>query len=281
MSERREELNEEKYFKDTEMSFWDHMAELAMRLRRIVIVTLILTVIYLILPSQFDINSLTIVLTGKWTLHKPLVGGILDKIKHDLLPSKAILISHQFANPLVIYLEAGILLAIITASPYIGYEVYMFVAPGLYPHEKKFLKRFVFAFTGLFILGVIYGYYLIMPITFKILVYFSDILGAQPLFDINDFYTLTFVGLAVCGFFFTMPVFLILAVKFGVLEVDVLVKNKRYIYVAVFIITAIITPDPTPVSMLLLSIPFIILYEFSIWIGKRVAPKETFETTSS
>jgi sec-independent protein translocase protein TatC len=163
-------------------------------------------------------------------------------------------------------------MAIATALPYIAYEIYMFIAPGLYAHEKKFLKSFIISFSILFVAGGIYGYYLIMPITFKILIIFTQMMGAGKLYTIDDFYNFVFLGILANAFFFTMPVFIVLAVKFNVISVDTLTKNKRYIYVIVMVITAIITPDPTPVSMLLLSIPFIALYELSIFFAKRVTP---------
>jgi sec-independent protein translocase protein TatC len=112
-----------------------------------------------------------------------------------------------------------------------------------------------------------------MPFTYKILIYFTKLVGAKPFYDINDFFELTILGLILNGFFFTIPVAIVLALKFGIIPIEMLENNRRYIYVGLLIFTAIITPDPTPVSMLLLSIPFIILMEISILIGKRVAPR--------
>jgi len=265
----------EEELQDKEMSFWEHLAELSIRLRRIIIVVFVLTFIFMMIPSTLDTNSFTPLISGDWMEYRPLVAGILDRVRSDLLPTNATrLISLQFGNPITIYIEASILLAIIVSLPYIAYEIYMFIAPGLYPHEKKFIKSFIFSFSFLFVLGVVYGYYLIMPLTFQILIYFAVILGSEQLFDIADFYHLTFLGLALTGFFFTIPVFLVLAMKFGVISPETLVKNKRYIYVGLFVVTAIVTPDPTPVSMILLSLPFIVFYEVSLVIGKRVAPKD-------
>ncbi len=265
---------EEEELEDKEMTFWEHLTELAIRLRRIVIVLLALTFIFMMVPANFDMNIFYSVMMGDWMKFRPLIAVILNKTETDLLPPHTTLISGGFAVPLTVYLEMSILLSVIVSLPYIAYELYMFIAPGLYSHEKKFFKTFIFSFSFLFILGAIYGYYLIMPITFKILVYFSDIIGAKPWFTIDDFLTLTILGVAVSGFFFTLPVFLVLAMKFGVVSPKTLSKNKRYIYVALLIITAILTPDPTPVSMTLLSIPFIVFYEISLAIGKRVAPEE-------
>ena len=263
--------SEEEIEEESEMSFWDHLTELAIRLRRIIVVTLALTLIYLLVPV--DMNSLINFLNGKMD-YQPIVVYLLNRIRMDMLGNntQVLLIAHSFADPVVLYVEAAIVMAIATALPYIAYEIYMFIAPGLYAHEKKFLKSFILSFSILFIAGGIYGYYLIMPITFKILIIFTQLMGAGKLYSINDFYNFVFLGILANALFFTMPVFIVLAVKFNVITVDVLTKNKRYVYVIVMVITAILTPDPTPVSMLLLSIPFIALYELSLFFAKRVTP---------
>ena len=254
-----------------EMPFWDHVAELAERLRVIVISFLIAVVIIMMIPA--NINDLWSMLFGGLE-YEPLVAVILNNMKNDLLPPGTVLIGGTIEDPITLYFEISMVFALIITSPIIAYEIYAFIAPGLYAHEKKFLKRFVIAFTVSFVAGVIYAYYLILPITFKILLMFTDIIGAEKIFSVRNFYDMVFLGLVVVGLFFTLPVFIVLAIKFGVLSTDALSAYKRYIYVAVFTITAIVTPDPTPISMLLLSIPFVILYEISLFIGKRVEPKD-------
>ncbi len=276
---------------DKEMSFWDHLAELSIRLRRIFIAVITATFALMILPADLNIGNFMLLFSENWMEYKPLVAGLLNKIRADILPESVIqnspvgnssevagllnmtlIYSGGFANAMTIFVEGSIIIALAITSPYIAYELYMFLAPGLYPHEKKFIKTFIFSFTFLFVLGVLYGYYIIMPITFRILLYFPSILGVVKWFDVVDFYHMIFLGLALNGLFFTMPVFLVLAMKFGVLSPEMLANNKRYIYVGVLIITAIITPDPTPVSMILLSLPFIVLYELSIYLGRKVYP---------
>jgi len=260
----------EEEIEEKEMPFWEHVAELIRRLRVIVIALLISITIFTVLPA--NVNDFWAMLIS--FRYKPLVSVVLDRIKQDILPKGVILIGGSIEEPITLYFEVSAVLSFIVTSPIIAYEIYEFIAPGLYAHEKKFLKRFVIGFSILFTAGVIYAYYLLLPITFRILIIFTEFVGAQTIFTIRNFYDTVFLGLISSGFFFTIPIFIILAIKFGVFEVDALIRYKRYLYVAVFTITAIITPDPTPVSMLILSIPFVILYEISIFIGKRVAPKD-------
>ena len=275
-------MEEGRGLEDKEMTFWEHLAELSVRLRRIIGVTLLLTFIMMLIPAKLNWDDILAVMGGDLSRYRPLVSIILTKIREDILPpslnpneSEIEIMSTKFANAITIYFEGSILFALAIASPYIAYEIYMFIAPGLYPHEKRFIKTFVGSFTGLFIIGVLYGYYIILPITFRFLLYFSMILEVQTWFDVLDFYHIVFLGLILNGLFFTLPVFLTLAMKFGVINPELLSGNRRYIYLGLLIFTAIITPDPTPVSMILLSLPFILFYEIAIVIGRRVYPYES------
>ena len=257
-----------------ELTFWDHLAELAIRLRRVVIFGFAVTVAYLIIPASFD--DFIKMLNGE--VYNPLSLYLLDRVREDLLSDVADeinLIPGSFATPIELYFQAAIVLGIATTLPYFAYELYMFLEPGLYPHEKKFLKRFVFGFTISFLLGALYGYYIIMPLTFRILLVFSKMLNLNEFFNVSSFYELAFLGVVSTGFVFTLPVFLVLAFKFQVLDPDQLAGIRRYLYFGVFFITAVLTPDPTPISMFLISLPFIVLFEISLVIGRRIRESES------
>ncbi len=267
-------MSVEEEVKEEELTFWDHLAELAIRLRRVVIFGFIATVAYLIIPASPD----DLFKMARGEVYNPLSLYLLERIKSDLLEGvadKIELIPGTFAAPIELYFQAAIVLGVITTLPYLAYELYMFLEPGLYPHEKKFLKRFVFGFTISFLLGSLYGYYVIMPLTFRILLMFSGMLDLTNFFNVMSFYELAFLGVVSTGFVFTLPVFLVLAFKFQVLEPDQLAGIRRYLYFGVFFITALLTPDPTPISMLLISLPFIILFEISLWIGRRIGSEES------
>jgi len=262
-------MSVEEELKEEELTFWDHLAELAIRLRRVIIFGFAATIAYLVIPASPD----DLFKMARGELYSPLSLYLLERVKSDLLvdvEDKIELIPGTFAAPIELYFQAAIVLGIITTLPYLAYELYMFLEPGLYPHEKKFLKRFVFGFTISFLLGSLYGYYIIMPLTFKILLVFSGMLDLTNFFNVMSFYELAFLGVISTGFVFTLPVFLVLAFKFQVLDPEQLAGIRRYLYFGVFFITAVLTPDPTPISMLLISLPFIVLFEVSLWIGRRM-----------
>ena len=261
---------EELYEEEEELTFWDHLAELAIRMRRVVILGFVSTILFLVLPASW--NDFVKMVSGD--LYNPVSIYVLTKVRDDMLAMvgeelNITLIPVSFATSIELYFQAAIVLGVMITLPYFAYELYMFLEPGLYPHEKRFLKRFVFGFTISFILGSLYGYYLIMPITFRILLLFNKFMNIENVFDVRSFYELTFLGVVATGFIFTLPVFLLLAFKFGVLDPDQLVGIRRYLYFGVFFITAVLTPDPTPVSMFLISLPFIVLFEISIWLGRK------------
>ncbi len=257
-----------------ELTFWDHLHELLTRLRRVVIAWFISLAIFLVAPATPE--DLIGFITGD--TYTPLVLELLkfleNYIKSTAGIEKLILIPGDITTPLELYIQAGLLLGTAAVIPYFAYEMYMFLEPGLYPHEKRFLKRFLFGFSLAFGFGVAYGFLVIAPITFRILTIFIEMVGWEEIIDAKTFFNTLVLTVLASGFIFTIPVFLTLAFKFGVLHPEMVASVKRYIYVGVLILAAIVTADPTPVSMLLISIPFIISLEISIWIGRRMMPSE-------
>jgi sec-independent protein translocase protein TatC len=115
-------------------------------------------------------------------------------------------------------------------------------------------------------LGLAYAYYVLVPATFTVLYKFVYQTGVMPFYSVKDFFELIAFGLFGSGLFYTFPLVLYLLVKVDLIMVSDLKSLRRHIFVALSFITAIITPDPTPVSMLLMTIPFYILYELTILI---------------
>lgn len=260
---------------EEELTFWDHLHELLTRLRRVLISWFIALGIYLTAPSSLeDLRSLVV-----GDVYTPLVlkvlKGLENYIKDVTGLRELILIPAEITTPLELYIEASILLATATVAPYFAYEMYMFLEPGLYPHEKRYLKRFILGFSAAFGFGIAYGFLVIAPITFRILLLFVDMVGWEQIINARTFFNTLILTVLASGIIFTIPVFLVLAFKLGFILPDMVAEIRRYIYVAVLIIAAVITADPTPVSMLLISIPFIFALELSIWIGRRIVGGES------
>ncbi len=106
-------------------------------------------------------------------------------------------------------------MGIVTSAPVIGYEIYRYVDPALYPEERKAVYPFVISFTALFITGSLFGYKILAPFMLWAMIPFFTLTGAVPIIYVMDFYSLVFITTLTSGFSFTMPVFFVLLVKFG------------------------------------------------------------------
>jgi len=263
--------------KDKRAPISEHLAELIDRLRVIIISVMIATCVVAFIPANpsslsFD-NIVNINVTNPLEgfagyLNSTIVSMVVRKVKADLLPPNARLIAYSWVDSFSVYFIISFVLGTIVCLPIIAYEIYAYVNPALYPHERRFLLAFSLAFIGLFAFGAWYSYVLLTPITIKFLYYFALATGAEPIFSIRDFFYFVGLIILISGFFFTLPIGLTLAIRYEVIEPSVLEEKRKLVIFAILIVAAIITPDPTPVSMLLISVPFIALYEASIRIGK-------------
>jgi sec-independent protein translocase protein TatC len=173
------------------------------------------------------------------------------------------------------------LIGVVLSSPIIAYELYAYIKPALYPHERKHLLAYTGSFIGLFILGLIMAYFLIIPLTFKILVWFINSGGAVPFIGIRDFYNWVLTLLLASGIFYTLPVFVVMLVQYGIIPVRSLAgKKKLMIYFALFIILIIITPDPTPITATIILIPFIVIFEVAV-LAARIIDKDHTQTSEA
>lgn len=168
-----------------------------------------------------------------------------------------------------VLLYAALTLGLAVSSPVIAFEIYRFVDPALYPEERRAVYPFLLSFTSLFVVGIVFGYKILAPLVIVGTLLFFPPLGAQPYIFISDFYQLVFVTVLASGFSFTMPVFFVLLVKFRVFSTRVVTRNRKYIYLAIYIIAAWLTPDGGLVGDALLFFPLIALLEMSVLIARR------------
>lgn len=168
-----------------------------------------------------------------------------------------------------LYLSSTI--SLVAVLPYALYEVYQFAKPGLYPHEARLLRKYLALFALLFALGCAYAYLVIAPLTTLIMLWLMSAGGAEPLLTVSDlFYNFSLMLLAT-GAAFSLPALLVIPARLGLLSYEDLRSRWRYVVISVLLVTAAVTPDPTPVSMLLLSAPLLIDYLVALLLVKRAA----------
>ena len=252
-----------------EQPFWDHLDELAKRLRRILIVVFVATIIFSTLPS----NTQTL-LKLDFKDYRPVVSIILEIIQNRLLPEGVNLIAFNWLDAFYIYILVSLALGIIVTLPYIAYQLYQFIMPALYVNERRYAVRFILAFVALFSVGALYAYFLLLPTTFRVLYRFVYQTRISPLYSVKDFFNMVALGLMGSGLFYTFPIIVYMLVKADLIDVETLKSNRKQVFVVLAVFTAILTPDPTPFSMLLMSIPFYLLYEVTIQILQRTSGGE-------
>jgi len=205
-----------------------------------------------------------------WKL-EPLLRFLLRPLRAALPPQgKIMFIAYQEA--FFTYLKIALIFGALWASPYILYQAWAFVAPGLYAHEKRFARPLILASCLAFLGGTAFAYFLIFPRAFPFLAHFGgELLEFKPVF--RDYVSFALRMLAVFGLCFEVPVALAVAGKLGVVRARTLSRARPYAIVGAFVAAAILTPTPDVVNQLFLALPLILLYEASILVVWLLEPR--------
>ncbi|MGD0547188.1 MAG: twin-arginine translocase subunit TatC [Terracidiphilus sp.] len=174
-------------------------------------------------------------------------------------------------DPLNLYIQVALIGGAILASPFILYQVWLFIAPGLYQKERRFVVPFMTATVGLFLAGAAFGYFWVLPGALQILILnFGS--KFQPIVTIEE-YTGFFLSIILgLGISFELPILIFFLALFGIVSPRFLWKNIRYAILAVFIVAAIICPSPDPWTMCIYAIPMLVLYLVGIGVAWWVHP---------
>ncbi|MGA2850388.1 MAG: twin-arginine translocase subunit TatC [Terracidiphilus sp.] len=202
-----------------------------------------------------------------WLIHDRIVGFLQAPLNRI---GKSLVFTHPM-DALNLDLQASLLSGAILASPFILFQVWLFIAPGLYQRERRFVVPFMAATIGLFLTGAAFGYYYVLPGAIKILVVDMGH-NFTPMITIED-YTSFFLSIILgLGISFEMPVLIFFLAMFGIVSPKFLWTNIRYAILAVFLVAAIITPSPDPWTMCIYAIPMLALYLIGIGVAWWVHP---------
>ncbi len=243
-----------------EQSFISHLIELRQRLVR---AALSILVIFLALsPFMKDIFDL---------LSRPLMVA---------LPVGTKLLATGVITPFMVPLKVTLFTAFLLALPYVLYQVWSFVAPGLYRHEKRLALPIIATSIFMFFLGMTYCYFVVCAFVFKFIAGFAPIsVAVAP--DIEQYFSFVLGMFLAFGLAFETPIAVVLLARFGIASVEKLKAARPYVIVGSFIVAAVVTP-PDVLSQLLLAIPLCLLYELGLQIARLVAkPKVDEEPTST
>lgn len=246
--------------------FWGHLTEFISRMKVVLGTFLVSLMVMLILPGNTDFFALT-------NNYKPLMSIVLVYIGNMFLPTGAQLFANSMSDPITLYVYAALVFAIIITLPIFAYEAYKFVVPALYPHERKAIFPFVTIVTILFIIGAIFGFFVLAPSFIQGFIPFYSAVNAIQLYPLMDFYSMIFFTIIVSGFLFTIPAFFVLLVRFGILHTKSVTKQRKYIYAGLGIAAMLISPGATPLGDLYLFVALVLLVEISVFAGKRYEHK--------
>ncbi len=239
------------------MSLTEHLAELRTRLiRSVAAVTVGFCICYAFIRPIFAFLSM------------PL---------QSVLPPDTPLIFTSYPEAFFTYLKLALTAGLFLASPFILHEIWAFIAPGLYPHERKWALPFIFFSSLFFIGGALFGYFAVFPAAFSFLASYAGA-DLKLLPSVSEYFSLTIKLLLGFGAAFELPIFMVFMSLVGIVDAEKLRKNRKYALLIIFIIAAVLTPTPDVVNQCLLAGPLLVLYEISIilvsLIGRRKAPRE-------
>jgi sec-independent protein translocase protein TatC len=199
----------------------------------------------------------------------PGPSGLYDILAAPLLahlPKGATLIATNVISPVLVPLKITLMASLLLALPYVLYQVWAFVAPGLYSHEKRLVLPLVISSTLLFLIGVAFCYFIVIPGMSRFIQAFAPrAITAAP--DIEQYFGFVLTLFMVFGIAFEVPVAVVVLARIGVVSLEQLKKLRGYFIVGSFIVAAVVTP-PDVISQLALAIPMCLLYEAGIFAAK-------------
>ena len=193
----------------------------------------------------------------------------------NTLPAGTSMIATDVTAPFFVPMKVTMMVAFVLALPYVLYQAWAFIAPGLYEHEKKLALPIVFSSFVLFLLGMAFAYFFVFPAVFKFVAAYTPA-GVQMATDIDKYLSFVITLFMVFGLSFETPVVQMVLVRLGMVTIEKLRNFRSYFIVIAFVIAAIVTP-PDVISQFMLAVPMILLYEFGILMSKYITPREAQE----
>lgn len=249
-------MSQDNYEEDEGQTFISHLVELRNRLIKVVIFVLLVFI------------ALTFIKEDIYTfVADPL-------LKH--LPKNGTMIATEVASPFFTPFKLALVAAVFICVPYILYHFWVFIAPGLYKHERRLILPLLFASTALFFAGVAFAYYVVFPMVFGFLSAAAPS-GVTVMTDISNYLDFVIAMFFAFGICFEVPIFTVVLVMTGIVTPAVLAEQRPYVIVGVFVIGMFLTP-PDVVSQTMLAIPMWLLFEVGLLFSRLFARKADNET---
>jgi sec-independent protein translocase protein TatC len=266
---------------EAEMSFFDHIDVLRKHLLRVAAVVIVLTlgafyftdfIFNEIIMGPKNANFWTYRMMCKLVAAYPSIGQDFCITKID-----AKIINTEMAGQFTLQLNSCVMVGIILGIPYLLFELWLFVKPALHENERKSASGFVIFASTLFFLGILFGYYLICPLSINFLTNFTVSPDIENTFTIDSYLSSVMTLTLGAGVIFQLPVIIYILSKLGVMTPAFMRASRRYSTVLILIVAAVVTPTADPYTMLIVAMPLFLLYELSIYISANIEKKKNKE----
>ena len=234
-------------------TFISHLIELRQRLMRVLLAVLAAFVVLFLWP-------------GAGTIYDFLAAPLTQ-----VLPEGTKMIATGVITPFMVPMKVTAMVAFMAVLPYVLWEAWAFVAPGLYEHEKKLAAPIIVAGTVLFLIGVAFCYYFVFGTVFKFINDFAP-KSITPAPDIEAYFSFVITMFLAFGVTFEIPIVVVILVRSGVVSVDKLRDARPYVIVGAFVVAAVVTP-PDVLSQFMLAVPMCLLYEVGLFVARFVAKR--------
>ena len=230
--------------KEKEMSVYDHLVEL----RKRILIVLVFFVLAMI--------------CGLF-LSRPMILFLQSAPEAQNIPMNAF----KLTDPFKVYFQFAFIIALILTSPLALYQLWAFVSPGLYEHERKVTLAYIPVSVLLFLGGIFFAYFMLFPFVIDFVSTLADRLNIHEMYGINEYFSFLLQLTLPFGFLFQLPIVVMFFTRLGIIQPMMLVKIRKYAYFILLVIAGLITP-PDIVSHLMVTFPLFILYEISIFISR-------------
>ena len=253
---------------ESEMSFFGHLEALRWHLVRASLAIVVFTIGAFAYYSWIYDNI--IMAPSKptfWTFRMMCeLGAALHR---DMCPSKINiqLINTEMAGQFTLQIDSSLLIGLILGIPYLLWEIWRFIKPALHEKERKAASGFVFYASVLFLIGVLFGYYIITPVSLNFLAGYTVSASIENLFSIDSYISSVSTLTLATGLVFELPILVYIFASLGILTSKFMKETRRYAIIIILIIAAVVTPTPDMMTMTVVAIPLYILYELSISVA--------------
>jgi sec-independent protein translocase protein TatC len=261
-----------------EMSFFQHLEALRWHIIRSAIAVLIFTIFaFAFYTKIFYSVIMAPTRTDFWTYRMMCKMGDVFHSWFSLDPKgfcvqsiKFQLINTDLAGQFNLQFSSSIMIGLILGIPYLLYEIWRFIRPALHDKERKAASGFVFYCSFLFLLGVLFGYYVVTPLSIRFFVNYTISDSITNMFSIDSFISSETMLTLIAGIVFQLPIVVYILSSLDILTPKFMREKRRYATIIILVLAAIITPSPDALTMLVVALPLFILYEFSIWVAVMV-----------